>query len=89
MIIFLSGAAGAVVWWQPGVGPVVPEVVANTLAYRPSIAVLPFENLSTDPDQQYFADGIADDLITDLSKISGLFVTARNSSFNFRGKQVD
>ena len=56
---------------------------------RPSIAVLPFENLSADPEQQYFADGMAEDLITDLSKISGLRVLARNSSFAFKGEAVD
>ncbi len=47
---------------------------------RPSIAVLPFANMSSDPDQEYFSDGIAEDLITDLSKLSGLFVIARNST---------
>ncbi|MCK5275803.1 MAG: tetratricopeptide repeat protein, partial [Alphaproteobacteria bacterium] len=54
-----------------------------------SIAVLPFENLSGDPEQEYFADGMTEDLITDLSKISGLFVVARNSSFVFKGQSVD
>ena len=52
-----------------------------------SIAVLPFQNFSNDPEQTYFADGIAEDIITDLSKISSLFVTARNSSFQYRGRQ--
>ncbi len=52
----------------------------------PSIAVLPFDNMSADPDQEYFSDGIAEDLITDLSKLSGLFVIARNSSFTYKGK---
>jgi adenylate cyclase len=51
--------------------------------------VLPFENISDDPKQEYFADGITDDLITDLSKISGLFVVARNSTFTYKGKPVD
>lgn len=55
---------------------------------RPSIAVLPFENLSGDDGQEYFADGITEDLITDLSKISGLFVIARNSSFFYRDQPV-
>jgi adenylate cyclase len=55
----------------------------------PSIAVLPFENLSADPEQEYFADGLSEDLITDLSKMSGLFVVARNSSFAFKGKNSD
>ena len=56
---------------------------------RPSIAVLPFDNLSGDPEQEYFSDGMAEDLITDLSKISNLFVTARNSSFSFKGQRPD
>ncbi len=56
---------------------------------KPSIAVLPFTNMSGDPEQEYFADGISEDLITDLSKISGLFVIARNSSFAFKGQTVD
>lgn len=51
---------------------------------KPSIAVLPFANLSGDPDQEYFADGITEDLITDMSKLSGLFVIARNSTFEYK-----
>jgi adenylate cyclase len=56
---------------------------------RPSIAVLPFLNMIGDPAQEYFADGMTEDLITDLSKISGLCVVARNSSFTFKGQAVD
>ena len=56
---------------------------------KPSIAVLPFDNLSDDPQQEYFSDGLAEDLITDISKISGVFVTARNSSFAFKGQTID
>ena len=59
-----------------------------TLPDKPSIAVLPFTNMSGDPEQEYFSDGIAEDLITDLSKIPGLFVIARNSSFTYKGKPV-
>jgi TolB-like protein/Flp pilus assembly protein TadD len=55
----------------------------------PSIAVLPFDNMSGDPEQAYFSDGIAEDLITDLSKVSGLFVIARNSAFVYKGRAVD
>ena len=55
---------------------------------KPSIAVLPFENMSGDPEQQYFSDGITEDIITDLSKASGLFVIARNSVFIYRGRAV-
>jgi adenylate cyclase len=54
-----------------------------------SIAVLPFDNMSGDPDQEYFSDGMAEDLITDLSKISSLSVAARNSSFSFKGQMPD
>ena len=56
---------------------------------KPSIAVLPFDNMSGDPEQEYFADGMTEDLITDLSKISGLFVVARNSSSAFKGQAID
>ena len=56
---------------------------------KPSIAVLAFQNMSGDPEQEYFADGITEDVITDLSKVSGLLVIARNSSFAYKGKTVD
>jgi adenylate cyclase len=60
-----------------------------TLPDKPSIAVLPFDNLSREPDQDYFADGIAEDLITALSHIRWMFVTARNSSFAYKGQSPD
>ena len=60
-----------------------------TLPDKPSIAVLPFVNMSGDAAQDYFADGIAEEITTALSRCSGLFVIARNSSFTFRGKRVD
>jgi adenylate cyclase len=56
---------------------------------RPSIAVLPFTNMSGDTEQEYFSDGITEDIITDLSKVAGLLVIARNSSFAYKGKSVD
>jgi class 3 adenylate cyclase len=56
---------------------------------KPSIAVLPFANMSSDPEQQFFADGIADDVITALSHYPSLFVIARNSSFTYKGRAVD
>jgi adenylate cyclase len=56
---------------------------------EPSLAVLPFANMSGDPEQAYFAEGIAEDLITDLSKMAGLLVIARNSSFAYKGRSVD
>jgi adenylate cyclase len=55
---------------------------------RPSIAVLPFNNMSGDPEQEYFSDGITEDIITDLSNVSGLFVVARNTAFTYKGKPV-
>ena len=56
---------------------------------RPSIAILPFENMSSDPEQGFFGDGLAEDVITALSKISSLFVIARNSSFAYKGQSTD
>ena len=56
---------------------------------RPSIAVLPFNNMSSDAEQEYFADGLSEDLITDLSKVPGLLVIARNSSFAYKGRPID
>ena len=56
---------------------------------KPSIAVLPFTNMSGDPEQEYFSDGITEDIITDLSKISGLFVVARNTAFTFKGRPIN
>ncbi|TIO71461.1 MAG: guanylyl cyclase, partial [Mesorhizobium sp.] len=61
----------------------------DSAAGRPSIAVLPFGDLSDDPAQDYFAEGLTDDLITNLSKISGLLVIARNSSFSFKDRSLD
>lgn len=72
--------------------PTTDQLVAvepRPLADRPSIAVLPFQNLSNDPDQEYFADGIVEDIITGLSRIKWLLVIARNSSFTYKGKAVD
>jgi TolB-like protein/Tfp pilus assembly protein PilF len=62
---------------------------ARPLAERPSIAVLPFDNLSGDPEQEYFADGIAEDIITALSRFHWFLVVARNSSFTYKGRAVD
>ncbi len=65
-----------------------PRRTTLALPDKPSIAVLPFQNMSGDPEQEYFSDGITEDLITDLSKLSGLFVIARNSSFAYKGRSV-
>jgi adenylate cyclase len=60
-----------------------------SLPDKPSIAVLPFTNMSGDPEQEYFSDGIAEDILTELSRLRWLFVTARNSSFTYKGAAVD
>ena len=84
---------GAVVWnfhfRAPPIEPASKEKMAFPLPDKPSIAVLPFVNMSDDPKQEYFSDGISEDIITDLSKISGLIVIARNSSFTYKGKPVN
>ncbi|MFT5114531.1 MAG: adenylate cyclase [Parasphingorhabdus sp.] len=64
-------------------------IAPTELPDKPSIAVLPFENMSGDAEQEYFSDGISEDIITDLSKVSGLFVISRNSSFVYKGKSVN
>jgi adenylate cyclase len=82
----------AVAFGAPAAWPAKRQPVTDApagLPDRPSIAVLPFDNMSGDPEQAYFSDGIAEDLITDLSKVSGLFVIARNSSFIYKGRAVD
>jgi adenylate cyclase len=80
----LLGAAGWVGWrWlKPA------ETAGLPLPDKPSVAVLPFANLSQDPAQEYFSDGVTEDLITGLSKVSGLFVIARNSVFTYKGRAV-
>jgi adenylate cyclase len=69
--------------------PPASAVDALPLPDKPSIAVLPFQNMSGDPEQQYFADGMVEDIITALSRTKALFVIARNSSFTYKGKAVD
>ena len=61
---------------------------ALALPDKPSLAVLPFTNMSGDPEQEYFADGMVEDIITGLSRIKWLFVVARNSSFTYKGQSV-
>src|SRR5258707_61672 len=80
-----QGAAGAAVTDNA----VEPSKPALTLPDKPSIAVLPFHNLSGDPELEYFADGMVDDITTALSRFKLLFVIARNSSFTYKGKAVD
>jgi TolB-like protein len=73
--------------WTQAAAPTGPPALA--MPDRPSIAVLPFNNMSSDPEQEYFGDGLAEDLITDLSRIPGFVVIARHSSFAYKGKAVD
>lgn len=71
--------------------PAATESISAPLALpdKPSIAVLPFQNISGDPDQEYFCDGMVEDIVTGLSHIKWLFVIARNSSFVYKGKPID
>jgi adenylate cyclase len=66
-----------------------PTTPALSLPDRPSIAVLPFQNMSGDPEQEYFTDGMVEDIITGLSRIKWLFVIARNSTFTYKGRSID
>ena len=81
--------------WRPQAPPEVPVAAAAApqvplpLPDKPSIAVLPFQNMSGDPEQEYFADGIVEEIITALSRIRWLFVIARNSSFTYKGQAID
>jgi TolB-like protein/Flp pilus assembly protein TadD len=88
-LVVASGAAG--LWYHQSRPDFEPPAVAKMprpLPGKPSIAVLPFTNIGGDPEQEYFADGMTDDLITDLSKVSGLHVIASNSVFTYKGKPV-
>jgi TolB-like protein/class 3 adenylate cyclase/Flp pilus assembly protein TadD len=91
VIVLLIGLGGLAGWYlyieqTKRIEPASVKEMAFPLPDKPSIAVLPFVNISGDVEQEYFVDGMADDLITDLSKISGLFVIARNSVFTYKGK---
>jgi len=82
------------IWrWQPATAAAVSQkpnaAKPAAKAATASIAVLPFTNMSGDAEQEYFSDGISEDIITDLSKIAGLLVIARNSSFTYKGRSVD
>ena len=91
VVVALVVAGGVAAWlrpWSPGIEPASMARMALPLPDEPSIAVLPFANTSGDLEQEYFADGITDDLTTDLSKLAGLFVISRNSAFTYKGKAV-
>ncbi|CUJ82599.1 tetratricopeptide repeat protein [Ruegeria denitrificans] len=82
----------AAFWWKPWVHDVTPasvERMAFPLPDKPSLAVLPFTDMSKNQGQEHFADGMTEDLITDLSRISGLFIVARNSTFVYKGRSVN
>jgi adenylate cyclase len=94
VVIALLVVAGGVAIWKsyqaatPPIETASVEKMAFPLPDKPSIAVLPFSNLSGDPEQEYFSDGITEQIITGLSKISSLFVVARNSTFAYKGQPV-
>ena len=80
---------GALAWaiWSSQMSPVPPPAVLE-LPIKPSIAVLPFNNLSSDPEQEYFSDGLTEEIITALSRVPNLLVIARHSTFTYKGKSV-
>jgi DNA-binding winged helix-turn-helix (wHTH) protein len=84
MITTIPGRGYRLTMARPG-GPPPTDATAG----KPSIAVLPFTNMSGDIEQEYFADGVADDIITELARVKSLFVIARNSSFAYRARAVD
>jgi adenylate cyclase len=86
-IVSITLVIGGGLWWWNQADRNVsagPGSASLTLPDKPSIAVLPFDNVSADKEQEYFSDGVTEDIITDLSKISGLFVIARDSSFTYK-----
>ncbi len=91
-LVLIIATVGLLVYWHFSMRPQSEVAVVDKMAFKlpdkPSIAVLPFVNMSDDPKQEYFVDGMTEDLITDLSQMSGLFVIARNSSFLYKGKPV-
>lgn len=93
-LLVAAGVAALVLWSQPAPPPAAPAQVAAapaTLAKdaRPMMVVLPFANMSAEPNQEYFSDGITEDLTTALSRIPGFRVIARNSAFTYKGKPVN
>lgn len=89
-VLLLLGASAGAWWWHqtrdPPPSP--PEANVPPLPAEPSVAVLPFANMSGDPGQEYFSDGLTEDLITNLSKVSGLTVVARNAVARYKGRAV-
>ncbi|MBW1677450.1 MAG: adenylate/guanylate cyclase domain-containing protein, partial [Deltaproteobacteria bacterium] len=91
-VVVVILVAGALAIWnfylRPPFEPASVEKMAFPLPDKPSLAVLPFANMSGDPEQEYFSDGITEEIITGLSKVPRLFVIARNSTFTYKGKPV-
>src|SRR5882724_11626708 len=85
-LLFWSAVAAKAAALKETATPAAPGL---SLPDKPSIAVLPFQNMSGDPEQEYFADGTVEDIITALSRFRQLFVIARNSSFVYKGRAVD
>ena len=89
VLIIVVGALGLWEFYvRPDVAPASVEKMTYPLPDKPSIAVLPFDNMSKEPDQDYFSDGLTEEIITALAKVPGLFVIARNSTFTYKGKPV-
>jgi len=93
-LVLVVAAAAAAIWYIYPRAPVPPSDVSAPKAVveipdKPSIAVLPFVNMSADPEQEYFSDGITEEIITRLAQVPKLFVIARNSTFTFKGKPVN
>jgi len=93
LIVIIAAAATLAIWkLYPKPAPIKrasPETIASPLPGKPSIAVLPFVNMSKDPEQEFFSDGMTEEIITSLSKSPYLFVVARNSTLKYKGQPVD
>ena len=91
-IVAMIVGAGGIAWWQPWAPDIETASVDRMklpLPDKPSVAILPFATLGTNPDQGFFADGITEDIITNLAGLRGLFVVSRSSTFTYKGKAID
>jgi len=88
LIVIVGVAVWNLYWRAPKIEPASKEKMAFPLPDKPSVAVLPFANMSDDPKQEYLADGISENIISALSQVPNLFVIARNSTFTYKGKPV-
>ena len=89
LVVLVAGLITWMQFWDSDVERADPSKIAYTLPDKPSVAILPFSNMSGDPNQEFFSDGFTEDIITGLSSFHDLFVIARNSSFKFKGQDVD